>query len=777
ATVLSVANVLLVRAPAGVLDPGPLITAHAVSEDGSGFHSFSWLDWRDLAAAPSGLEDLAVYSGFPASIATDDEPRLRLGMLVSGNYFRMLRTQPALGRFFGPDEDAGPGGPRVVVLSHTEWRDRFAGDPGILGRSIRVNGEPFTVIGVAEAGFRGHSGLLEVSLFVPVTLDPVVSHRQILEVRNSGWLEMVGRRGPGVSLERAEAALSTNYAATGRAAGRDWDRAVDLREWAPVEAPIVGPVTGFLGLLLVLAGLILLIASANVANVLLARAAARAREIAVRLAIGANRSRLVRQLLTESVVLFAVGGVGGTLLAIWATGLLSGLRPPVGIPLLLEFPLDIRVLLIALAVTLTVGLLFGLVPALQSTRPDLSIALKEQPSLARVGRFRLRTAFVAAQVGGTTLLLVVAGLFVRALGRAGDIDIGFEPANVHALLFELEVRYPDAAQAPALVERMEERLGMVPGVLGVGAVRNVPLTRSRSETVIAIEGRAAEPGVGWFQTDFSQVTPGYFAVAGVPILKGRGFGPADREGAAAVAIVNQTLAGRVWPGEEVVGKVFRFGSVEDGTPTTIIGVARNAKYNSLGEDPVSMVYVPFAQQPERSIALLAQLAPGSPDPTPAMAAAVREVDQFLPIVQNAPLTELIGLALLPNRMAVVVATLFGATGLTLAAVGLYGLLAFVVSRRRREIGIRMALGATAGRVRNMILRDGMKPVLLGLGLGFLAAAMLARLLGSLLYGLSPLDPMTYGTIALLLTGVALAASLVPARRATVGDPVDVLRHD
>lgn len=776
-TVLSVAAVLLLRAPAGVRETQGLVTAHSVSQDGSSFHSFSWLDWRDLAAARSGLEHLAAYSGFPASIASDAEPVLSLGMLVSANYFAMLRTRPAMGRFFSDDEDAGPGVPRVAVLGYSTWRDRFDADSTIVGRTIRVNAEPFTVVGVAEPGFRGHTGLLDVALFVPVTLDPVVSHRQLLDSRRNSWLEMVGRLAPGVPPGQAESALSTTFAALGRADGLDWDRTIDLRRWAPVQAQAVGPVTGFMAMLLVLAGLILLIASANVANVLVARAAARSREIAVRLAIGASRARLVRQLLTESALLFALGGVSGALLSLWITGTLSGLRLPVDVPVVFDVPIDLRVLLVSLAVTLVTGLVFGLMPALQSTRPDLSVALKEDSASGRVGRFRLRGAFVAAQVAGTTLLLVAAGLFVRALDRAGDIDIGFEPARVHALMLQLQVRYPEDSDAPPLVDRLEQRLALIPGVSSVGTARNVPLTFSRSETQLAIPGRAEEPNVGWFQTDFSPVTAGYFGTVGVELVEGRGFDATDRVGSAAVAVINQTLARRIWPGESAVGKVINFGSVRDGVPTTIVGVARDAKYNSLGEDPVSMVYVPFGHAPARSVSVLVKTAPGAPDPTRALAQAVAEIDPDLPLGQNAPLAQMMGLALLPNRVAGIVAGIFGATGLALAGVGLYGLLAFVVGRRRREIGIRMALGATAGGIRRMILTDGLKPVLIGMGLGFAGAAAAARLLGSLLYGLSPLDLVTYAAIGGLMLAAAAAASLSPARRATRGDPVEVLRHE
>jgi predicted permease len=776
-TVLSVANTLLFKPPAGVRETATLITAHSVSRDGSSFHSFSWPDWRDLNASKQYVEGLAGFSEFPASVLAGDEPVLRFGLAVSANYFTLLRTRPAIGRFFTADEDAGPGGARVVVISWAEWQNRFAGDSGIVGRAIHLNGQPFTVVGVTEQGFRGHTGILDGSIFAPLTLHGVLTGRADFDDRRSVWLDMVGRLAPGVSLGQARAGLSSRFASIGRDSGYDWDRAVDLRRFAAVPAFAIGPLTGFMGVLLVLASLILLIASANVANVLLARAASRSREIAVRLAIGANRARLVRQLLTESVVLFTLGGLGGTLVALWATGAISRFRPPFEVPLAFEFTLDAQVLVVALFITLVVGLGFGLAPALQSTRPDLALALKEQASLGRVGRLRLRGGFVAAQVAGTTLLLVAAGLFIRALGRAGNIEIGFDPANVQALAFQLQVRYPDEAQAPALVERLEAGARAIPGVTSVGTGQTAPLTFSRNETVIGIEGRPEEPNVGMFQTDFSMVTPGFFEALGLRILAGRGFNDGDRNGAPGVAMVNETFARAVWPGENPIGKVMKFGSVREGTPLTVVGLVRNGKYNRLGEDPVLMVYVPFAQVPSRSVMVLVRTAPGTPNPARALAAVARDTDRYLPIVQNAPLAQLIGISLFPNRIALYAAMLFGLTGLVLAAVGLYGLLAFAVSRRRRELGIRMALGATAQRIRAMVVRDGMKPVGVGLAVGFGGAMVLGRLLGALLYGVSPLDPVTYLVIAALLSVVALAASLAPARKAVGADPVEVLRYD
>jgi len=776
-TILSVANALLLRAPAGVVDTGSLVTLHSVSENGSSFHSFSWMDYRDLAGAQGGLADLSAYSIAPVSVLSGGEPELKLAMLVSANYFRTLGVQPVLGRFFLAEEDVGVGGPRVTVLGHAEWQARFNSDSAIVGKKVTLNGNPFTVVGVAPRGFRGHVAALDASLWVPVTLDPVLTNRpRILESRQYSWLEMVGRLAPGATRERAATALSAVSARIGRSEGLMYDRAVDVRSYAPVPASVVLPAMGFLGLLLLLAVMILLIASANVANVLLARAAARAREIAVRLAIGASRMRLVRQLTTESVLLFGLGGTGGTLLAVWATRALATFRPNIGMPIVLDFSVDLTVLLAALSITLLTGIAFGLVPALQSTRPDLVRTLKDEPSLSRRGRFRLRGAFVAAQVAGTTLLLVTAGLFVRSLGRVGAIDVGFDPKPVRTLSLDLQMRTADAGEVRRFAAQLEERVTALPGVVAAGTTDFLPLNMGNQQTVVGIAGREDRENVGWFETDMASVSPGYFAAMGMPLQGGRTFGAGDRDGAPAVAILNETLAQRIWPGEDALGKVFNFGG-RDGPPTTVVGVARNAKYRSVGEDPVAMVFLPFAQQASGKIAIVARMAPGAPDPAGGFREAVRALDPALPIMQIAPLETVIGIALLPNRIALGLAVLFGATGLLLAAVGLYGVLSFMVSRRRREIGIRMALGAAAPNVRRLVLGDGLKLVAIGLSIGLVGAALVTRLLRSFLFGVSPLDPFTYASIALLFGAVGVAACLVPMQRALRTEPLEVLRHD
>ncbi len=777
-TIVSVANAFLLRPPAGVVDAGRLVTVHALSNDGSNFHAFSYLDYRDLAATPSGLSDLAAFTVAPVSLSTGGEPQLKLALEVSGNYFQTLGVKPALGRLLLPADDIGAGGARVLVLSYAEWQRRFAGDSGVIGRPLLVNGNPFTIIGVAPKRFGGHIAALDATLWVPVTLDPVITNRNnLLESRHNSWLELIGRLSPGKDRVAAAGALSAVSTRLGRSEGLNFDRRIDVRTYAPLPAPAILPAAGFLGLLLLLAMLVLLIASANVANVLLARASARAREIAVRLALGAGRRRLIRQLVTESVILFVIGGLGGTLIALWATRALAGFHPPVEVPVAFDFSLDLRVLTVALVVTLGTGIAFGLVPALQSTRPDLVRSLKDDPSLAKTGRLRLRGAFVAAQVAGTALLLVTAGLFVRALGRAGTIDVGFKPGPVYTLSLQMQVRNLEAAAVRDFASALEQRVAALPGVVVAGTVDNLPLNSNTQGTEIAIPGREERENVGWFSTDFTAVSPNYFAAMQLPLVRGRAFASGDRDGAPTVAIVNETLAALLWPGEDAVGKTLNYGSIKDGTPTVVIGVAHNAKYRSIGDDPIPMIYLPFAQQGRQQISLVVQMKPGAPDPARALRDAVHLLDPALPIAQVAPMKEVVGVALLPNRIAMGLALLFGATGLLLAAVGLYGVLSYTVSRRRREIGIRMALGAASTDVRNLVLGSGLRLVLTGLFLGFAGAAGGSRLLRSFLFGVSPVDPLTYGGIALLFGGVATIACLVPVRRALRTEPLEVLRHD
>jgi predicted permease len=713
----------------------------------------------------------------PASVRTGEEPRLEAGMLVSANYFTVLGTGTALGRTFTPEEDQ-VGGPAVVILSHGFWQRRFGGDPGILGRNITVNGHPLTVVGVTEPGFRGHIAAVDFSLWVPVTLMPLLSNRgENPLARNSSSLEIVGRLAPGVLRPHAREVLDAVSIRTGRAAGRDWDRGVDVRRYLPVPAMIALPAGGFLGMLVLLGGLVLLIASANVANMLLARATARGREIGVRLALGASRRRLIRQLVTESLVIFLLGGTLGTGLAALAVGALGGFQPPAPMPVAFDFHLDYRVLTVSLSITLLAGLVFGLIPALQATRTDLTSVLRDTLANIRVGRWKLRSGLVVAQVAATAFLLVIAGLFARALGRAGDVNVGFNPRSVQVLGMEMQVSGYEGDRLLAFADQVEARIAALPGVVSVAGTDFLPLNMGNQQSIVALEGKPEQYGVGLFETDFASVTPQYFETLQLPLQSGRVFTDSDREGAPAVSIINEKLAEQLWPGENPIGKRVRFGGIRDGTPTEVVGVAANANYRAIGEAPVPMFYLPLAQSGGRNLTLLVRTAPGAVVPIRDLRNALHQVDPDMPLSQEGAYTDIIAVALLPNRIALVIAAVFGFTGIALAAVGLYGLLAYRVQCRRKEIGIRMALGAGRHQVQRLVLREALGVAAGGLLLGLIVAGGATRLLRSLLFGLSPLDPVTYSAIGLLLMAVCLLAAVGPVRRALRTEPLEVLRNE
>jgi predicted permease len=770
-TIFSVANAFLIRSPDGVRNAGDLVTVHALSEDGSSFHSFSYPGYTELRDANSGLTGLAAYRLIPASLTTEAEPDLLLGMVVSGNYFQLLGTRPALGRLIQPADDRGDAGAdAVVVLSHRLWLRQFSGDSSVLGRTININRRPFTVIGVAEAGFQGHTVAMDVGGWVPMGVYPQFGEISRLNDPSSTWLETIGRAGE-ASMGQVTDRLSA-AARTGAAARDQKSAGVEVRKFVPVPAQFLLPVGGFLGLMLIISGVILFIGSVNVGSLLLSRAAARSREIAVRLAIGAGRLRLVRQLLTESIVLFVLGGGAGVLFAFGATRALAGLKPPVGMPINFVFQPDLVVLAGALLVTLITGLVFGLVPALQSTRLDLAHAVRDEERSGKAARSRLRSVFVTVQVAGSVLLLVVGGLFVRALGRAGELDPGFNLSGLYAAESDLQIlRYSEQEQFD-FVNAVRRSLADRPGVEHVAVTDQLPLGMGSQSRSFEIPGRPLPNGEQYF-TDFASVTPGYFLTMGIPLERGRDFAEQDRaREAPAVAIVNQAFARMVWGGDDPIGK-----TIDSQGPIEIVGLVRDSKYRTLNEEPLPMLYYPNGWGTSQEVTVIVRASGSSNSVAALLKQAIHDADPALPIRNNAPVTSIIGVSLLPNRIAAFVAGLFGAIGLVLATVGLYGLLAFTVTLRRREIGIRMALGAQAGDVRKLVLGQGLRLTLIGLAIGFALAFAATRLLASRLYGVSPLDPATFATISLLLGLTAALASVVPAVRATRTDPMVAIRHD
>ena len=766
-TVFSVANGLLLKAPDGVSDPGSLVNLHTTSPDGSSFHAFSYPEYREYREGDIGLAGLATYSVTAMSLLRTDEPELVAGMLVSDNYFDVVGARPALGRAFAADDQD------VAVLSYDVWRDRFAGDSAVLGRTVTVNRHPLAVIGVAEPGFRGHIAVLDAGIWVPVAAQPLLLPGERLGW-DSSWLEVVGRVRPGVSREQVQASADLVARRIMEARPEVGEgHGIDVRRYTALFGQFYGSVFAFMALLLGIAGVVLLIACMNVANLLLARGTGRAKEIAVRLALGSGRRRVLQHLVVESVLLFALGGLAGTVLAFWAARALSAFHPPIPIPIALDFAPDVRVLGFALAAAFLTGVTFGLVPALRASRPALVPVLKSETAGGGSTHTRLRDLFVVTQVAGSALLLVGAGLFVRSLGRAAAIDPGLDPSGVEIATIDLGINNYGEAEGRDFYRRLEERLAASPGVEVTGLVQTLPLNLENSETVITIEGHEVSDDHPGHQTDFNVVTPGYFPTMRISILGGRGFDATDVEGAPLVAILNETAARTYWPGESAVGKRIFLGRPPDAAAATVVGIARDGKYRSLGEDARVMLYIPFAQdyRPQMTLAVR-----GDGNTGAAVRSVLRELDPALPYLHRGPMGEVMAISLLPQRLAAGVASGFGSLGLLLAAVGLYGILAYTVALRTREFGIRLALGATGGRLIGLVLRRGLVLTAIGLGVGFGAAWGVTRLIGGLLFGLNPLDPVTYGGIGVALMVVTLLASYMPARRARGVDPMVALRE-
>ena len=772
--IFTLVDTLLFRPPPGVRSADRLVSVGR-SQDGAGFDNFSYpnfVDYRDRNTTLAGLAAMQ-YEPRALSLAGPEGGEAVEGSIVSGNFFEVLQTRPALGRFFLAEEDRVPGAHPVVVLSHRYWRDRFSGDSGIVGRGIVLNGSPFTVVGVAEEGFRGPM-VLAPDLWAPFMASTLLgSTESLLTGRQNVWLMAIGRLNPGVGVSQAQAELSTIASQLEQAYPE-----VNRGQGARVAPATLFPgdfqriVNAFMAFLLALALLVLLVAGMNVAGMMLARAAARRREIAVRLAIGASRARLLRQLITESMLLFLAAGAAGVVLAYWLVAGLMSLVPRLPVQLAVDPSIDWRVLSFALAVSLVAGLLTGLAPALQSTRPSLAPELRSDVG-GTPRRQRLRSGLLVAQMAFSMLLLVTAGLFARALVQARSIDPGFDTRDVQIASLDLQLVNYDPDEGRRFADALVERTRAIPGVQHAALSVMLPLDGG-GFALGGLEVAGHEPpdgGRSW-SADWNVVTPGYFDVMRIPVLRGRVFTDADREGTPDVAIVNETLAERIWPGEDAIGQTFG----NDGRTVTVIGIARDAKYRTLGEDPRRFVYVPLAQRYRGRLSLMARTAPGVPVAVP-IRRLVAELEPALPILSEETLAEHSQIALFPQRVALWVAGSLGIVALLLAVLGIYGVTAFGVAQRTREIGIRIALGAQRERVLRLVLRQGVLLAGIGIVAGLALALAVTRLLERMLYGVPGTDFVALGAATLALVGAALVASWIPARRAAGVDPMVALRSE
>jgi putative ABC transport system permease protein len=774
-TIFSVASALLMRPLPGLADAGRLVDIGR-TRNGRGFDTVSfptYTDVRERATTLTGVYALRLEPQ-PMSLAGSDGAEPVYGTSVSGNYFTVLGTRARLGRLFTDADDRRDGS--AVVISHELWQRRFAADAAIVGREITLNGTPRVVIGVAPEQFQGTT-LLRSDVWVPLTARATgPGGVDMLTERRAVWLVMGGRLKPGVTLQQASAELrgiGDTLAREHPDALRDTGLTVASSAVIPGRVNIL---SGFLAMLMGIVGLVLLIACVNVAGMLLARAVARRREIAVRLAIGAGRARLVRQLLTETTVLFAAGCAFGLLLSRWLTSLLLAVLPTLPMPLGVDFTTDWRVVAFAIGLTLVAAIVSGLAPALQASRPDLVPSLKAEGRDTRSSRLRLRNAFVVGQITLSLLLVIAAGLFLRALGHAVAIQPGFDQADVDVVSFDLALAGLRNEPAHLLAKALVERTRALPGVQSAALTRDLPLDGGRiSLGDVQVPGATTTTPAGRAPTDWNVVTPGFFKTLGVTLLRGRDFTDADTAQIARVGIVNEALGRQLFGDADPIGR-----QVEVATPMsasreriTIVGVAADARFVSLSDTKSPYFYVPLSQQDMSRVSLLVKTTGRTS--IAQVRALIRELNPNLPVTNAMALDQVTALGLIPQRIAASVAGTLGLVGLLLAAIGIYGVTSYSVSRRTREIGIRIALGADRGSVLRLVLRQGLILAAIGVTIGLACGAAASQLLRSLLYGVSPLDPLTFAGATLLFALIALVATYVPARRATRVDPMMALR--
>ena len=767
--IFSVVNGVLLK-PLPYPQPDQLVVVMAKNpEAGCPRFSVSVPDFEDWRRQSRSFQGLVALDSGRFNLTAGDRPEALQGARVSADFFRTLKMEPVLGRGFNAGEDR-VGGERVVVLSEGLWRRRFGADPGIVGRAVTLDGEARTVVGVAPPGVELPS---KSEIWLPLAVDAAK------ESRGAHYLLVLGRLKPGISLKQA----GTEMAAV---AGRLERQYPDTNTgWGTLLIPLaelqVEKIRTALLILLVFVSFVLLIACADVANLLLARVAAREREIALRAALGADRVRLLRQMLTETLVLFLAGGVLGLLLAHWGIQALIALNPD-GIPRSREVHLDGGVLLFTFAVSLGTGLLFGLVPALAGAGSHLSESLKQGGRAVAGGvRGRLvRNALVLAQVALTLVLLVGAGLLIQSFARLQAVDPGFRPQGVLTVKLELpQAKYPEPQRQIVFYRGLLERVRALPGVEHAGFLFPLPLGGSNMILAFSVAGRPDPPPNAVPSTNVRTATPGAFRALGIPLRRGRMFDERDNESGMLVLLVNETMAAQVWPNEDPLGKRISFDDTKDPKARwyTVVGVVGDVRHQALAEEAGSEAYWPQFQDPISSATLVVR---GTGDPgglTGPIREAVRALDPDLPLDKVATLSDVVSASLAQSRFKAVLLALFAGLALVLALVGVYGVVSYSVTQRTHELGIRMALGARREQVLRLVLRQGMTQVLIGLALGLVGAWFASRFLAGQIYGLSATDPLTFVAVPLGLAAVALVANYLPARRATRVDPLVALRQD
>jgi predicted permease len=791
--IFSLINSVLLRPPGGIQKPGRLVMLERV-QNGALLGSFSRPDYLDYAEQTRTLTGLAASCRTPVSFSDGDErPPLRIrGELVSGNYFSILGARPALGRLLLPSDDGAPGAHPVAVLSFGFWQRVLGSDPNVVGTTIDLNGYGFAVVGIAAPDFNGIKTGQESDVWVPVAMQPQTIPRMstnMLQERNAGWLNLFGRLAPGASVEQAQSELATIARRLEQAYPEtNQGRTVAVRSGFGLSSTDRAQSRTFLGLLLGGVFLLLLIACGNVANLLLVRAMARRREIAVRLAIGASRGRLIRQLLTEGVLLSLLGGVAGLLIAPWAAGLITVYVKPSNVLAGVDHKLDPRVLGFTLLVSIATGILFGLAPALHASRPELTSSLKDGSPASGHSKSRAQSLLIVSQVALSLVLLIGVGLTVRTMQRILAVDRGFDSRNLLLMSFDLSIQGYTQRTGTQFYTQLWDRLESLPGAVSACTAKNVPPTDWVDGRPIFREGEAAPPEQLKIRDDLGvkvacdAVSPGYFSTLGIGLLQGREFTIRDNGDSPPVAIASERLARQLWPGGNAIGKRIQMPQWPDyaaGPPVEIVGIARDVPHRSLTEELPLMLYYPVLQNYDGRATLVVRTAdsvrPGQ------LGQAIRDevasIDKNLPLFGVQTMDDHVADGLWEQRMASGLIGAFGLLALALSGLGLYGVIAHWVGLRRHEIGVRMALGARSRDVVSLVVRHAMLLSALGICFGLAAALALTRLLTGLLFGVSALDPAIFTASSLVLASVGLLASYAPARKATRVDLVAVLRQE
>jgi len=777
ATVFSWIRSVLLNPLPGIADASRLVAAETVMPSGE-FHTSSYPDYRDYRDRNRSFSGLIGFelAGVDLNLRNDTPSEHVWGIIATENYFDVLGAHAAIGRTFHVEQNQALNSDPYIVLGYGLWARRFGSDANVVGRTVRVNGHPFTVIGVMPRNFYGSIVGINAEYFVPMMMQPQVLPWEDIEERYPSFVHIMGRLKPGVTIAQAQAEMST-LAADFQSEFPNSEKNVGISV-VPVWAAHYGVqdfLRSVLGFLMIVAVFVVLIACGNVANLLLARATSREREIAIRSAIGAGRGRLIRQLLAESFVLALAGGVGGIFLALWGTNLLAFFLPPVHLPVGLPLGIDGPVLAFALVLSLLTGLVFGLAPAWSGSRADLNQSLKEgsRSSGGGTGSHRLRDLLVASEMVLATVLLIGAGLLLRSLRNAETTGPGFNSNRVALAAFDLRTKGYSGEQAALYYDRLLERIRAVPGIQSASLERYVPLWfTGRSYSTTRVENYT--PGLGEdMGIDLNVVGPDYFKVLQIPLASGRDFSEQDRPGVPKVVIVNQTMANRFWPGQDAIGH--RVHIYRDWR--TVVGVAHDIKYHRMNEPPQCFIYLPELQVDGTDANILVRSQLSTASVIGAIRAAALSLDSKVQPVETDDLDGLLHVSLFANRIAATIAAVLGGLGMFLAALGIYGVLSYSVSQRLREIGIRIALGAQRNHVLRLVVGQGLRLAVFGVAVGIVAALVVTRGMSSLLFGVGATDPMTFFAVALLVTTVAAFAAYLPARRATRVDPMVALRYE